>query len=136
MGRSLAHDDLPPSEDPIWNQLGAEVLDELKTPKTVRQLKSWARGERLEIGRLVNTLAWLGLHGKVRVDRTTAEPLWQRAPKPLPEEAVKAAPMPKNCGHCGGLMKAEPQRLACVICGRSIYPPLADGDEDCGTGFL
>lgn len=134
MGRSLAHDDLPPSDDPVWEQLGTEVLGELKTPKTVRQLKSWARGERLEIGRLVNTLAWLDMRGLVAVDRSAIEPLWKRSDAPLPPP-VELKPVPKRCGKCGGMMKVEPQRLACCICGRSIYPPVADGDEDCGSGF-
>lgn len=134
MGRSLAHDDLPPSSDPIWEQLGSEVLDELETPKTVSQLKSWARHERLEIGRLVNALAWLDMRGLVAIDRSAIEPLWKRSDAPAPPP-VELKPPPKHCTKCGGMMKVEPQRLACCICGKSIYPPVADGDEDTGVGF-
>lgn len=133
MARPYVHSDLPSSEDPVWQKLGDTVLGVLKTPKTVRQLKEWARAERMEVARLVNTLAWLDMRGLVAVDRTTAEPLWSRADEAPPIELL---PVPKKCQKCGGLMRVEPQRLACIICGFSIYPPKADGDEDVGAGFV
>ena len=128
MGRSShSHHELPPSDDPVWVQLGEVILQNLRTPKTVRQLKSWARGERLEIGRLVNTLAWLDMRGLVLVDKTaTPEPLWKRSDAPPPP--VQLQPLPKHCPKCNGLMKPEPMRLACIVCGKSIYPP-APPDE-------
>jgi hypothetical protein len=123
MGRSTSHHELPPSDDPVWVQLGDAVLKNLGTPKTVRQLKSWARDERLEIGRLVNALAWLDMRGLVIVDKTaTPEPLWKRSDVP-PPPAAQLAPLPKHCPKCHGMMKVEPQRVACIVCGKSIYPP-------------
>jgi hypothetical protein len=87
-----SHYDLPASDDPVWIQLGREVLSNLGTPKTVSQLKSWARGERLEIGRLVNALAWLDTRGLVYVDKTTVEPLWKRSDVPLPTQLQPVPP--------------------------------------------
>lgn len=127
MPRSASHHDLPASDDPVWVQLGKEVLENLQTPKTVRQLKSWARGERLEIGRLVNALAWLDMRGLVLVDKTAVEPLWKRSDVP-PPPPMQLQPIPKRCPKCQGPMKVEPQRLACITCGKSIYPPVTDDE--------
>lgn len=130
MGRtSYAHHDLPASDDPVWVQLGKEILENLDTPKTVRQLKDWAKDERLEIGRLVNALAWLDMRGLATVDKTSVEPLWSRSDPKTRQRVPK--PLPTHCAHCNGLMKVEPQRLACIVCGRSIYPPvLTESEED------
>jgi hypothetical protein len=127
MGRSSAHDDLPPSDDPIWLELGAEVLEELKTPKTVSQLKDWARGERLEIGRLINTLAWLDMRGLVE-RHSGVEALWKRSERRPP---IRRA-LPACCPHCQNLArwKAEPQRVACMVCGYSMYPPPDPNEPD------
>lgn len=131
MSRSTAHHELPPSNDPVWAQLGNEVLENLSTPKTVSQLKVWARDERLEIGRLVNALAWLDLRGLALLDKTGAAPLWKRVDPPPSPQTIELQPLPKYCPHCHGMMKVEPVRVACIICGRSIYPPagLADASE-------
>lgn len=130
MGRSSpAHDDLPASEDPSWAELGDEILDLLVLPQTISQLKLWARSRKLEVGRLINGLAWLDLRGRVSIERLgDEEAIWRRADAPeaqLPKRAI-----PKCCPRCKGRWKVEPQRLACMICGHSVYPPLEIETEE------
>lgn len=146
MGRSayqLVGDDpfwgneVPASSDPVWAQFGEVVLDVLHEPRTVGELKSWARKEKFQIAKLYNTLSWLGMRGLVLFDKTSGEPIWKRTDvevtenlEPILTKTLQAAP--KNCRRCGGLMKTEPTRFACVACGHSVYPPpdLDEPDDD------
>jgi predicted Zn-ribbon and HTH transcriptional regulator len=130
MGRSYAHEDLPASEDPVWAELGVEVLEHLSTPKTISQLKEWARARKLEIGRLINVLTWLDMRSAVAVERLgDEEAVWRRVEPPsAPPSRIQ---VPPRCPRCKGMWKAEPQRLACIACGHSIYPPaLVETEED------
>lgn len=120
MGRTLRHDELPASDDPIWSEWAGEILDELERPKTTEQLKSWARGEKFEMGRLINALAWLDMRGLVETQKTNGKALWSRTP---PKPVKRLQPLPSHCPRCRGTMKVEPERVACVQCGHSIYPP-------------
>jgi Zn finger protein HypA/HybF involved in hydrogenase expression len=41
---------------------------------------------------------------------------------------MQLQPVPKRCPKCQGTMKVEPQRLACIHCGKSIYVPAGDDE--------
>lgn len=123
MSRDTRHDELPASNDPIWTEWAREVLAELQRPKTTEQLKRWARNERFEMGRLINALAWLDMRGLVEAEKSNGTALWRRTdPKPR----VELQPVPDHCPRCRGKMKVEPERVACVHCGHSIYAPVED----------
>lgn len=114
------HEDLPESSDPIWQEWAGPVLDTLDRPKTTEELKNWARSERVEIGKLINTLSWLDLRGLVETDRDGDKAVWRLAPRRAPPKKFLS---PTHCGRCKGLMKVEPERFACISCGHSVYPP-------------
>ncbi len=120
MGKGRPHEDLPASDDPFWAELGREILEELDTPKPVSALKQWARDQKLEMARLINALSWLDMRKMVMVDKTQSPALWVRASPKTPRARVE---LPRTCPRCSGMLKVEPNRLACMVCGRSIYPP-------------
>lgn len=131
MSRAIRHDDLPASNDPIWTEWAGAVLGVLDRPRTTEQLKRWARTERFEMGRLINALAWLDMRGLIEAEKTNGTALWKRTP-PKP---VELQPIPDRCPRCRGSMKVEPERIACVQCGHSIYAPVeerefVEPDED------
>jgi len=125
--RILRHDELPESCNPIWVEWTEPVLAILVKPLTTEQLKDWARSEKFEMGKLVNSLAWLETRGLVAADRTNGHVVWTVAPPKTPKPR---RPMPTCCPRCKGPMVPEPERVACLKCGHSVYPP---GDWDVGT---
>lgn len=121
MARGVRHEDIPSSEDPIWSEWAERVFAVLPEPQNLEQLKDWARKESFEVGKLVNTLAWMAMRGMVKTSVVGGTLTWTRVPpkvKPPPQ------PLPRACPKCGGRLYAEPDRLVCLICGRSIYPPI------------
>lgn len=125
----LRHDELPDSGDPIWVEWAGSVLEALDEPRTTEQLKDWARREHFEMGRLINSLSWLDLRGLIAADRSNGHILWARVGPKTPSPPL--APMPSHCARCRGRMRPEPERVVCMTCGRSIYPP-ADDASDAG----
>jgi hypothetical protein len=124
MARGVRHDEIPSGDDPIWAEWAALVLEQLAKPRSTAQLKQWARAHGFEVGKLVNTIAWMDLRGLIESTRVNNVRVWSRS-------AVAAAPVlkpvPTQCPKCLGILRAEPERLACVICGHSIYPPVVRG---------
>jgi len=125
--RILRHDELPESCNPVWVEWTEPVLAQLAHPLTTQQLKEWARAEKYEMGKLVNSLAWLEMRGLVEADRTNGHVVWTVAGPKTPKPLI---PFPHNCERCGGLMNSEPERAVCIQCGFSVYPP---GDWDAET---
>jgi len=125
--RILRHDELPDSSDPIWIEWSEFVLDALDVegPLTTEQLKSFARSERFEMGRLINALSWLDLRGLVKADRSNGHVLWLRS---TPKAPTVPQPLPKCCPRCNGSLRIEPERIACIPCGHSIYAPVTELD--------
>lgn len=120
MSRGVRQDELPPAEDPIWQVWADGVLVALSKPKTIDQLKAWAHEEDFEVGKLINALAWLDMRGLIGATRVDGALVWRRTlPKPKP--VLKVAP--KVCPKCRGLMHIEPERVRCLNCGCSVYPP-------------
>lgn len=125
MKRDTRHDELPASDDPIWLKWAGEVLRTLDRPRTTEQLKRWAKAERFEVGKLINALAWLDLRGLVEAEKANGTALWKRTP---PKPKLELQPIPRRCPRCRGAMKVEPERIACIACGHSIYAPVEDDD--------
>lgn len=121
MARGARSEDIPPADDPIWQSWGETVLGVLSKRRNLEQLKSWAREESFEVGKLVNSLAWLDLKGLVKTEQVRGEVTWVRS---LPKARPPPQPMPNACPRCAGKMRPEPERLVCITCGRSIYPPV------------
>ena len=121
MARGVRHDEIPSGDDPVWGEWVALVLEQLAKPRSLEQLKTWARERNFEVGKLVNTIAWLDLRGRIKSTRTNNTLVWSRVAV-VTKPALK--PMPTCCTRCSGPLRAEPERLACISCGHSIYPPV------------
>lgn len=126
MSRGSRQDELPAANDPIWHEWAGGVLAILTKPLTIEQLKEWARRESFEVGRLINSLAWLDMRGLISADRIDGVVFWRRA---VPKNKPVLKPPPKYCVRCNGLMRVEPERIVCINCGESLYPP-PDTDSD------
>lgn len=121
MARETRQEETPSADDPIWQLWSELVLKALSEPRSLEQLKAWAREERFEVSKLVNALAWLDLRGLVKTARVAGALTWVRAPVAVKPPLV---PLPRICPRCHGRMHIEPERVACLTCGHSIYPPL------------
>jgi len=121
MARGSKSEEIPPADDPVWQVWSRVVLDVLSKPHNLEELKNWARKEEFEVGKLVNSLAWLDLHGLIKTEQVSGLVVWART---VPKIKPPPKPLPTICSKCSGHMHVEPERVVCLSCGRSVYPPV------------
>ena len=121
MARGARSEEIPSGDDPVWHLWADAVLEALSTPRNLEQLKNWAREEEFEVGKLVNSLAWLDLRGLVETEQVNGLVVWKRT---VPKAKPVPKPLPSSCARCFGRMHVEPERVVCLSCGHSVYPPV------------
>lgn len=84
---------LPSVADPYWEEVSADLLEYLSTPRTVAQLYIWGADKEMGKDVLRNSLAWLSINGHAEPYREGKVVLWRQRVEveedpPLPEDHV------------------------------------------------
>lgn len=108
---AFSEDDIPPSDDPRWQEWAAVVSQRLPTPKTSVELLDDC--PEFSYALLCNILAWMDIRKLVSKQREGKILRWQASVPPEPK------PLPPVCLLCGGRWTVRQAGLVCVMCGRT-----------------
>lgn len=108
---AFSEDDIPPSDDPRWQEWATVVSARLATPKTSLQLLDDC--PEYSYALLMNILAWMDIRKLVGKQREGKILRWFAVEPPKPVE------IPPVCLCCGGKWTVRQAGLVCVMCGRT-----------------